>query len=194
MVDGGTSVCNGYVWLYAFGGPHSFYNNTIVGGSATQNIAITLNAGYGTPAYSLVTVHNNISINVAYAMADYNTSTLSGDVSASDNNVWRTGSGGAPQFVYNFGGSPTFISFASWQGTGFDKNSSSANPSLSTTYTLQSGSSAIGLAANLHGVGIGPLDSDKAGIARSLTGSWDSGAYTFGVLPSPPTGLTAVVQ
>ena len=194
MVDGAANLCSGYIWVYAFGGPHSIYNNTIVGGSASQNIAINLNAGYGTLKYSQVTVNNNISTNVAYAMVDYNTSTLSGDVTASNNNVWRTGSGTAPQLAFNFGGSSTFISFASWQGSGFDANSSTANPNLSGTYALQSGSSAIALGGNLNRVGIAALDSDKAGVVRSGSGSWDAGVYTFGTPPAAPTSLAAIVQ
>lgn len=196
MVDTGSNLAAGYVWVYAYGGPFNIYNNTIVGGSATQNVGINLNAGYGTPTYSTATVKNNVVVNVAYALADYRTSTLAGDIAGSDNNVWRTNAGGAPSFVYNFGGNPTIMSLASWQSSsGNDASSVTTDPKLTATYALQSGSSAIGLAANLTGLGITPLDFDKAGVARSASGSWDGGVYTFGAgSPIAPTGLAAVVQ
>lgn len=97
---------------------------------------------------------------------------------------------------------------ADWQtATGFDKNSSTSTPNLSSSYQPQSPSSAIGLGANLTSQGIAALNvgapqyfgaaySCGTGcVARPASGAWNSGAYdTAGTAVLPPTGLTAVVQ
>jgi len=89
-----------------------------------------------------------------------------------------------------------FTTLADWQGQGFDKNSSSGNPSLAN-YMPQSGSAAIGIGANLTALAITALDSDMAGVVRPTSGAWAAGAYqdpTSGSAPAPPTGLAAAVQ
>jgi hypothetical protein len=63
-----------------------------------------------------------------------------------------------------------------------------------TTGQLSAGSKAIGAGANLTSLGISQLDVDRAGTARPATGTWDAGAYMYGISPSPPTGLNGVVK
>lgn len=112
MVDTGTTPCYGYIWLYTPNGPDSVYNNTLVGSSAASNIAITLgDPGPGPgPTHSALTVNNNIFINIATGLHDYQV--LTSDVAASDHNVLRTGSGAAPRMSSN---DSNPISFATWQ-------------------------------------------------------------------------------
>ncbi|MGA8539027.1 MAG: hypothetical protein WB566_05975, partial [Terriglobales bacterium] len=192
MVDTGTTPCYGYIWLYTPNGPDSVYNNTLVASSAASNVAITLgDPGPGPgPTHSALTVNNNIFINIATALHDYQV--LTPDVAASDHNVLRTGSGAAPNMSSN---DSKLIAFATWQSNGFDTNSLSSNPDLTASYTLNSGSSAIGIGANLTTLNIAALDMDKAGVHRSPpTAAWDAGAYAASGSVAPPTGLTAVVH
>ncbi|MGA9308614.1 MAG: hypothetical protein WBW31_24680 [Candidatus Sulfotelmatobacter sp.] len=63
----------------------------------------------------------------------------------------------------------------------------------------QSNSMAKGAGLNLTSLGIAALNSDITGAARPSTGTWDAGAVQYGsgsgvLVPSPPTGLSAVVQ
>ncbi len=192
MVDTGSNGANGYIWLYSPNGSDAVYNNTLVG-SSNGGVAITLGdtAGLGGATTSHLTVKNNIFTNVTLGLHDYQS--LISDVTASNNNVWRTPSGAAPAMATN---DSSQFSFATWQSDGFDVSSTNASPHLSGTYTLQSGSSAIGLGANLTSLSITALDSDKAGTARPSSGAWDAGAYqaTAGGQPTPPTGLAAAVK
>jgi hypothetical protein len=194
MVDTGTTPCYGYIWLYTPNGPDSVYNNTLVGSSASSNIAVTLgDPGPGPgPTRSALTVNNNIFINIATGLHDYQT--LTSDVAASDRNVLRNGSGTAPYMSTNDSKS---IAFAAWQDDGFDANSLNSNPNLTASYTLNSGSPAIGLGANLTTLEMAALDMDKAGVHRPPpSAKWDAGAYAAsGSSPvAPPTGLTAAVH
>src|SRR5262249_5190792 len=94
----------------------------------------------------------------------------------------------------------TFISAysgtASWQAAGYDTHGSNAASSLSGTYSLNSGSAAIGLGTNLSSMcngqpnpGIGALCFDKNGVARPGVGlgAWDAGAFQFIAAGSSPT-------
>jgi hypothetical protein len=108
---------------------------------------------------------------------------------------------------YNIGASNPFycpghsgVSFSVWQSScGFDENpnGSTGNPLLSNSFSLATGSAAIGLGSSLGSLGISALDSDMAGNPRPSSGAWDAGAYEYqsgNGLPSPPTGLSAQVQ
>lgn len=111
---------------------------------------------------------------------------------------------------YNIGGNGWNFSstLSNWQsGSSADLHSVSASPNLTATFTLQSGSAAIGLGANLYGVcngqpnpGLGALCYDKTGKTRPSSGAWDAGAYNYGsgsnstTTVQPPTGLSAFVQ
>jgi hypothetical protein len=193
MVDTGSTPAYGYIWLYTPNGPDSVYNNTLVASSG-GGFGVTLgdDAGLGGGTTSNLTVKDNIFINVTVGIHDYRS--LTTDVAASDNNVWRTPSGDAPQFATNDGSE---FSYATWQKDGFDLNSTTSDPLLASNYVPQSGSSAIGLGANLTPLNVPPLDVDMAGNPRPASGgvSWVSGAFnnTSGGL-APPTGLVAVVK
>lgn len=74
-----------------------------------------------------------------------------------------------------------------------------ASLNLNTTYAPNSGSPVIGAGVNLTSLCAGSLValcSDKNGTPRPTTGAWDVGAYQFSssAPPSPPTGLSAVIQ
>jgi hypothetical protein len=175
MVDTGSNVCDGYLWMYQAGGPDYIYNNTLVGSSSAGGIAVTLNG-------SALTVKNNIFINVNAGLHDY--SVLTTDVVASNNNIWMTSGGGAPSMATN---DSTYITYANWQADGFDVNSVTSNPNLAPNYMLNLGSPAKGLGANLNGLGIPALDLDMARWSRSSTAAWDAGAYLY-------NGLAAVTH
>ena len=190
MVDNGRYLCDGYLWMYQSGGPDYIYNNTLIG-STTAGTAVTLN---GSP----LTIKNNIFLNVNYGLNDYSTtlSEFESDIVSSNNNVWQTVSGGAPTMTYNAGGEPGFLSFSTWQGIGYDVNSTTSNPLLSASYSPQAGSAAIARGANLTALGITSLNSDIMGNFRG-TGKtcasgdgtcWDAGAYVYG--PAAPTGIS----
>ena len=192
MVDTGSYACYGYIWLYISGGPDYVNNNTLIGSSTTSgsSVAVTLD---GSP----VTVKNNIFLNVAIGLHDY--ATLNLDVVASDHNLWLTTGGGAPQVATN---DSKWITYSAWQALGFDANSVTSNPLLSSTYVPQAGSPVIGRGANMTTMGISALDADKVGTPRAGTGNctpgiagcWDAGAYAYSSAstpPPPPIGVSA---
>jgi len=184
MVDNGSYACYGYIWLYNYAGPYYIYNNTLVGSGG--GIAVTTDGGSPNGGTYL---ENNIFTNISTSLHSY--VTLRDDITSSDYNIFRNSSGSAPSLATN---DSTYLTMSTWQSYGFDGSSVSADPKLSGTYSLQSGSPAIGMSTNLVSTGITALDSDKAGVARSSSGAWDTGAYTFGVVPAAPSGLTATVQ
>lgn len=107
---------------------------------------------------------------------------LEGAAISGDGNVYY-GSGNSVPWKYH---TTDVSSIATWRtDTGADGASVTTDPLLNTNGTLQSGSPAIGLGANLTSLGITALDSDKAGIARPGSGAWDAGAYQY---QAPPTG------
>lgn len=81
-----------------------------------------------------------------------------------------------------------------------DDLSTTGNPSLNAAFIPQTGSSAIGLGANLTSLGITPLDfgapstfgvgSTFDGSQRTTTGAWTAGAYNVGT--SPPAAIIAL--
>jgi hypothetical protein len=97
-----------------------------------------------------------------------------------------------------------YSSLASWQAMGYDLNSTTGNPILTSSYHLtNSGSAAWQKGNSLYSTcngqpnpGLGALCFDKAGVARQNTGPWDMGAYedSAGGAPGAPTQLTAVVN
>lgn len=110
-------------------------------------------------------IQNNIFHKTDYAIY---TPGGSVDVSTSNRNVfWEVSAYGE-----------SFDNFAGWQGDGKDLNSITTDPQLSTTtYQLPVGSPAIGLGANLTGLGIAALNVDKSSVARHASLAWDAGAY-----------------
>jgi hypothetical protein len=163
------------------------YNNTIVGYSTSNCIAIGLQEQTKPTAYNnIATTANEMTYtnSTTGQIWDYNT-------------YYNTGSGN-----WQFG------SFASWQSSGYDAHGQNANPNLTSSFTLNSGSPAIGAAKNLTSLGITALNTGAPqtfGVGgscgsgcsqRSASGAWDAGAYAYGSssAPTPPTGLAAVVQ
>jgi hypothetical protein len=173
------------------GGSNEYlYNNTVVGNSTQFCSLISIQGGVQNAV-----VKNNIASTGSAAFYSTNDITVS-----LDHNLY-----------YNWGGSgwtiggKIYSTLASYQsGSGQDTHGATGNPSLNSTYQLQSGSPAIGLDANLSNLGMTSLDSDKVGVARATSGScsvgvagcWDAGAYQFqsSNAPNPPTGLSAQVQ
>jgi hypothetical protein len=191
------STCNG-PWAYppsgyvGLKGPNCgsatlIANNTIIGNTTQTNQP---NAGVLLEgSCSNVTVNNNIIDTVGtFIVTNDSGSTLA----ASDENDFYNGNND-----WNFKGEDE-SSFAAWKSAcNCDSHSSVGNPNLSSQYELQSGSAAISLGTNLTSAAIVSLDSDKAGIPRAVSGSWDSGAYVYSTgnaLPSPPSGLAAQVK
>lgn len=166
----------------------SIYNNTFVGsttGGCCSNTAITTQTTTGNPP--VLTLENNIYDTMAQGVDI----SEGGTIATSNYNDYYNLPSAA---VRNSAGQ---YSLTVWQGnSGMDANSVSGSPNLSGTYTLQSGSAAIGLGTNLTGLGITALDSDKAGVARPPSGSsqlWSAGAYQYQSTtpPNAPTSLVA---
>jgi len=157
-------------------GPHFYYNNTFVGTDTSNANLLAVN---GLPGN---TVENNV-FTTTNAVLSYNAT-----ITTSNYNVFfNTGS----QIVEGPGANYTL---AQWQGMGYDLNSVTTNPNLTADYTLGSGSSAVGLGANLTSLCTGSLAAlctDKAGNPRPATGAWDAGAYQFSATnrPNPPVAL-----
>jgi hypothetical protein len=66
-----------------------------------------------------------------------------------------------------------------------------------STGTLNAGSVAIGVGANLSSLGIAALNNDRNGTPRPTSGSWAAGAYggsSTVTRPNPPTGLVAIPE
>jgi hypothetical protein len=183
--------CGANMW---FLGPNSqnitVYNNTIVN-TAAGPVGIWAGSYSGT---SNIVAKNNIFSNVAYPfyVNDSNWTELTTDY----NDGYNTSS----WICVNAGpGPPSCLTLTQYQSQhSGDSHGSTGNPNLDGNYKLQTGSAAIGLAANLTTLGITPLDSDLAGVARPSSGAWDAGAYRSGTGsatgPNPPQGLVAVVH
>jgi hypothetical protein len=156
------------------------YNNTLVDGTNSSNTAQFQGAGVTGALFK-----NNI-LSQGAIMVDVNDGAALAS-GGSNNNAFQSGA----NFIYNNG----WISYASWQTNagGIDAGSTTGNPYLSGSFTLQGLSSAVGLGANLTPLGITALDSDKAGAPRPPTGAWDAGAYRFAG-PVAPTGLSVIVH
>jgi hypothetical protein len=189
-------VIYGIIWADTHRGGDTIYNNTIIG--LSNDFAVTLGTSTGTNVNTPDIVENNIVVGPAVGIHDY--SNLASDISTSDHNVWRTASGSAPQMATN---DSTYVSYSTWQGEGFDAHSTNANPNLDSTYHLQSGSPALGLAANLVNLNDAPLDLDMSnqprpgspGSPQPAGTAWDAGIYNGGNAPPPaPTNLSASVK
>ncbi len=177
----------------------SVYNNTLSVAQPPLTDCVKLGSG----SVGEITMSNNIMSGCGTGLVIPGASST---ISASDHNVWYN----LANHFAAVGGGPTYYSsLSSWHSaTSFDPSSSSSDPKLTTNYTLNSGSSAIGLSSNLHGLGVTSLDSDKAGNPRLGSGiscvptpgtpnCWDAGANQDGsgaATPTPPSSLAAVVQ
>jgi hypothetical protein len=171
---------NGYITIGHGITGAGVYNNTI--------------SGNGQGAYALdvvgAMVENNVIVG-AYTGEEVDQGQAS---KGSQYNVFYSLTGGSQSMCYNGTCYPTVVTWNS--GTGFDPlpPTTTANPNLTGSYMLGSGSSAIGAGINLTSLGIAGLDTDNAGVSRPATGPWDIGAYQYSAGPQPPTGLVAVVH
>jgi len=166
------------------------YNNTVIGSSSQANALVKFEG--------LVDYRNNVVTgSQALIWLPPNVAFVSGGM---NNNVW--GGSGSPFYVCTASscGFQTFASFKSLLPAGSGQESNSLLTSalgLNTTGIPIAGSLVIGSGANLTGLNIIPLDSDKLGVKRSATApSWDAGAYATGgtAAPAAPSALTATVQ
>lgn len=195
----------GIIWQYTGKAGFKAYNNTISGIGSSYCFMLN-SVGTATSVSAGATFEGNICTGTYSGLSDYQT--LTSDVAISNHNLWRNGGGAPPYAITNFCCNGTSLSYTTWQGYGYDANSSTSNPNLNGTFTLQAGSSAIGLGANLTSLGITALNTGApqtfgAGgscgsgcIPRPPTGAWDAGAYPFGSAAAPPapTSLTATVH
>lgn len=165
------------------GGGQQVYNNTVKG-SAGENCAYVV--GYTAP----VLFKNNICDSTRNGIRTRGASL--DNVVTSDYNVAHITN--ASNWICN--NAASCKSLAQWQAYGppGDVHSTPNDPLLDGNYTPQAGSSATNLGTNLTGLGITPLNSDAAGVARPAIGAWDAGAFQFmleGPRPNPPTNMRA---
>lgn len=205
-------------------------NNLFVGSgvcASGQCAAIYFHGGDGSNTLGPHYVYNNTFVNFGQHLYMEDDSTISYYV---QNNIFQGCSGcntyavllnGAPNSVLkvwngndgyglNPNGGYNQQTLPQWQASGFDTTGSAGNPNLSSTYTLQSGSAAMNLGANLWSSGVA-LDTGKptvvgadatdSGTPRSQSSqNWDSGAYPSGsgsttaTAPASPLSLSATVN
>lgn len=169
-----------------------YWNNTIV---AAQSAGNCIDVGY---SGNTVNIYNNLLGNCGSMIMVQSGVTMNIDY----NLYFQTGGTVGPWVI----GNGQYHTFSAWQkGCNCDSHTLSGNdPKLDASYHLQAGSPAIQQSANLTNLGISALDLDKAEVARpggtcSGQGSacnWDQGVYQFSnnPPPSPPTGLSAIVN
>jgi hypothetical protein len=201
----------------------NIFNNLFVNGSGeySGNGMIACNSGTTTATniYNNTFIHNGVAIDVEpHAGGTVNiknnlgdalstSAVLIEDLAGVSGITWNSDYNlyygyGSPQtpFAYYTGGSNLgSMTLAQWQtstGAGNDAHDVTTSPNLSATYTLNSGSPAIGAGANLTSLGITALDLDLAGVARPSTEAWDIGAYEYSsgssdtTPPAAPSGLS----
>ena len=153
---GGSYPSTGYIGLKKPFGVN-VYNNTVAAGSG-KGIGVSLWAGAAS-----VDIRNNIFYRVSSGVYVGDTSTMK---MCDKNNYYGLGNN---QMYYQ----TRFYTLADWQSNlGFDRNSITADPLLSSDFRPASTSPARGRGDNLGS----PFNIDKAGVARPYTG-WTLGAY-----------------
>jgi len=177
------------------GGMVRFFNNTLIGSLQSGDTCLSIQGTSGASVY----VENNIisgcntlleSGNPANFWATWNYNVWGGDPSGTP---WALSCGNSGCSYYSYSGWQSACSCDSKSTFG----SSTSYVSVNTNGTLASGSPALGVGVNLSNLGIIPLDSDNAGIARPANGSWVAGAFTAGTSnakPAPPTGISVVIR
>lgn len=187
------------VWLGQSPTQH-IYNNTFIGpNNGTASAAIIL-------GLSPIVLENNIFYEWDNAIGTYDS--FSADVTTSNYNLFNS-MVGTEWFSSNIGaGTGPQDTYAEWQAAGYDANSVTGAPDLTTAYTPQTGSAAISAGTDLTSLGMTPLDTSAPAtfgvgsacgavgcVARPSTGPWAIGAYQpTGNAPAAPTDLTATVQ
>jgi len=152
------------------------YNNSFAAiGTNAMSAGMDLNLiGTG----STITFKNNVMSAMQYCI--YLEDAASVTAFVADYNQYNCSSGTL------FGPSGS-LSFAAWQGLGFDAHGLGASSAPSWVSApgnehLNSGAAAIAAGTNLSGLSITALNSDRDSVARGS--SWDIGAYQFAA-PSP---------
>lgn len=182
------------IWLKNGQPGNQVYNNTIVGPGASGGIAVRLETS--TTAMSF---KNNLVSNWQRAIGSY--TDLAAQIKASDHNVFHN----THQYLFTYNDGRGYHTWTQWQALGFDAHSSTTDPRLGSNYQLQSGSSAVGLGANLSSLGLPALNMDKLGVVRAAAGAckpgvagcWDSGALQASSgrsRPAAPMNLQAVIK
>jgi hypothetical protein len=189
---GGVPNGNGLIGLGANGGVGCWnsVNNTLVGYSTSNALALNANTTTGTS-------YNNIVSTTFGALGGHGVN--GGAIDYQD--YFNIGSGGWD------GGGP----LSAWQSycaanfpstVGCDAHAISGNPNLTSAFVPNSGSPVIAAGKNVYSVcngqakpGLGALCYDAAGVARPSNGGWDMGAFQYGsgLAPAPATNLAAVV-
>ncbi len=189
----GVPTGNGLIGLGANGGVGcwSSINNTLLGYSTSNAMALNANATKGT-------TYNNIVSTVDGALGGYTVSVTAIDYQ----DYYTIGANG-----WN-GGSPlsAWVSYCEVnfpKTIGCDAHSVSGNPNLTSAFVPNSGSPVIAAGKNLYSIcngqanpGLGALCYDAAGVARPSSGNWDVGAFQYnsGSGLAPPTSLAAIVN
>jgi len=165
------------------------YNNSMVTvGVNPMSAAVHISGGYKN-----ITMKNNIVSGMKYPVY-LEDPAGSGATFVSDYNLWHGMSG---QLVWG----SAFQSYATWKAGGRDAHSlMGVDPSWVSApadQRLKSNSPAIQAGVNLSSLGIPALNLDLAKSTRSASGSWDIGAFQYGVVVTavdPPASLTATVN
>jgi hypothetical protein len=198
LLDSSTGT-NGHNLLYLVtnGGKVTgagIYNNFIYG-SSTRNAG----TGMGFQSVTGLSVKNNI---VSGSQTDAGTSYSTIGGPGWDNNVYYDlNSDYGDNNVVGWNSDLT-ASLSRWRADcNCDTNAVLATATQinanTSTGLLNIGSVAINAGANLSSLGIPALSRDMNGVLRPNTGSWTAGTYTTGTtshVPSPPTGISAVVH
>jgi hypothetical protein len=202
----GNTNCAAAVWVAGQGA--QFYNNTLIAPSTcSKGSSYGFVFGASTEAVLKNNILNNFKNNYGDPGPYGNVAT---EVASSDHNVFYNCTGGSNCFSFGQG---NWSTLAAWSAARHvDTNSSAANPLLTGNYTLGTGSPAIGLGDDMDAVlglnpccqnitppqaniGLNALAYDKTLAARTVSGSWNSGAYEgANVGLAPPTGLIATVH
>lgn len=159
----------------------SYYNNTMIGCASTGGNVAPIRLSGTNILYKNNAIQNYgqyvvLNTGSTFSSGDYNSY---GSIGLSGNSPWQCGT-----TPYN--------TFSTWQsGCSADSHGQKVSDIMvnSTTGMILSGSPLIGAAVNLTSLGIGPLNSDKAGVARPSTGPWDTGAFQFGSAPASFSGI-----
>lgn len=202
------------------------FNNLFVGTGATENGAVAIWFGFYNPGNPLgpYYVYNNTFVGFSNQIFTADPRANPEETYALENNIFVGGTGLGTYFIgednstpfsaltsnYNdfhqgrtYGpwnwGSPggVYGTLSAWQkASGGDLNSSTGNPTLSSDFVPQAGSSAIGLGRNLSSLcsSLPALCKDKAGNSRPSSGHWDAGAYNSGSNPSASVVSVSLVE
>jgi len=173
-----------YGYISSGGTNISLLNNTIVGGSTSQNVA--------NECFYLGGTHYKIMNNTCQNVGLFLYLPAKGSIATADYNNWYNGGG-----MY---ATTSFLATLAWKALCLcDAHSTTTNPNLDSNFKPQSNSPVVQAGTNLSSMGVSSLNKDKALNKRVSSGNWDIGAYAIstaadGPTPNAPTGLSASVQ